>query len=136
MEVVLSHAEDDTVQWSCQITLLLSHDVNNVQFDRIEKIPFGGPLNDSKLVEDRLRRAQAAILQLPFSCDQSIAPFLADDYEAPTKPPTDFSRNVVRLEVNGPDLVDVTFIDLPGIIQNANMVLHPPHQSLLIVGFS
>ena len=84
-------------------------------------------MNDSKLVEDRLRRAQAAILELSLhSHDHSAARFLADNYQAHAKSPMDFSRNVVRLDVSGPDLVDVTFIDLPGLISNAPDVQPSP----------
>lgn len=41
-----------------------------------------------------------------------------EDYKNPTKPPAAFSWNVVRLDVSGSDLVDVMFIDLPGVISN------------------
>jgi len=120
MEVVLSHSDAEKVEWSCQITLRLTHDANGLRLGDPEVIPFGNVMNDSKLVEDRLKRAQAAILELPFhSPDHSLTRFLADGYQGPAKPPVDFSRNVVRLDVSGPDLVDVTFIDLPGVISNA-----------------
>lgn len=29
-----------------------------------------------------------------------------------------FSRNVIVLEISGPDVTDLTLVDLPGIIQN------------------
>lgn len=119
MEVVLSHVDVDDAPWRCQITLRLTHDRNGLHLGEPETIPFGDVMTDSNVVEDRLKRAQAAILELPFSNDQSVEPFLASDYQPPAKPRLDFSRNVVRLDVHGPDLVDVTFIDLPGVISNA-----------------
>lgn len=120
MEVVLSHGDSDA--WSCQISLRIMYDVKGILLSESHIVPFGEPLHDSEGVERRLLLAQAAVLQLPFMDEFSVNEFLQDDYEAPAKPPVDFSRNVVRLEVCSPDLVDVTFIDLPGIISNANQV--------------
>ena len=118
MEVVLSHSDSDA--WSCQISLRIMYNADGILLSEPHVIPFGELLHDSEDVENRLLGAQAAVLQLPFMEEFSVNEFLEDDYEAPAKPPVDFSRNVVRLEVCGPDLVDVTFIDLPGIISNAN----------------
>src|SRR5213596_2870453 len=120
MEVVLSHAESDV--WSCRISLRLMFDANGLPVGEPQVIPFGNPLIDAQLVEKRLLQAQRAILHLPLINDSGVEDFLTDEFDVSTKPPEDFSRNVVRLEVSGPDLVDVTFIDLPGIISNANRV--------------
>lgn len=122
MEVVLSHADGENVHWSCQISLRISFDANGNSLSEPHTIPFGDILYDSQSVEKRLFLAQAAILQLPFMEEFSVEDFLQEDHEVPVKPPVDFSRNVVRLDVSGPELVDVTFIDLPGIISNANQV--------------
>ena len=120
MEVVLSHSDSDV--WSCQISLRIIYDANGILLSEPHVIPFGETLYESEVVEQRLFGAQAAILQLPFMEEHSVVEFLKEEYEAPAKPPVDFSRNVIRLEVSGSDLVDVTFIDLPGIISNANQV--------------
>jgi len=125
MEVLLSHADGEGARWSCQISLRISFDSNGNSLGEPHTIPFGEILYDSQIVEKRLLRAQAAILQLPFMIEYSVEEFLQEDYEVPTKHPVDFSRNVVRLDVSGPELVDVTFIDLPGIISNANRVCFP-----------
>jgi hypothetical protein len=62
------------------------------------------------------------VLYLPLMEVYDPEVFLQDEY--PTwSGDVGFSRNVVRLEVSGSNLVDVTFIDLPGIIANANQVL-------------
>lgn len=120
MEVVLSHSDGEA--WSCQISLRIMYDVKGILLSEPRVIPFGETLHNSEEVEMRLFRAQSAVLQLPLMEEFSVNQFLQDDYEVPAKHPVDFSRNVVTLEVCGPDLVNVTFIDLPGIISNANQV--------------
>jgi hypothetical protein len=123
MEVVL--AKVDGVPWTCQISLRFTFDANGVRLAGEPKtIPFGDAITDFGMVEDRLRRAQAALLQLPLAADDDVSRFLNEDYVPPGKPQVDFSRNVVRLDVSGEDLVNVTFIDLPGIIRNAAEVLN------------
>ena len=118
MEVVLSKV--DGVAWTCQISLRFTHDANGVKLPGEPKIlSFGDTMTDFRAVEERLKRAQSALLQLPLASDDDVTPFLADDYVPPINPQVDFSRNVVRLDVSGKDLVNVTFIDLPGIISNA-----------------
>lgn len=82
---------------------------------------FGPTLSDPTLVESTLRRAQLAILNPSVPADRFVT------YELP---PTEvdrplgstkqlaFSRNVACLEISGPNVTDLTLIDLPGIIQN------------------
>lgn len=122
MEVVL--AKVDGVPWTCQISLRFTHDANGVRLKGEPKtILFGDAITDVGMVEDRLKRAQAALLQLPLAPDDDLTHFLDEDYAPPARPRIDFSRNVVRLDVRGEDLVNVTFIDLPGLISNAADVL-------------
>jgi len=117
MEVVLTHSEDS---WHCQISLRVMFDMNENPLPTPKVIPFGEVMYDPEQVEMRLRRAQDAILDC--ATDQLEAQmFLDDDFQDVEL--AGFSRNVVRLDVSGPDFVDVTFIDLPGIISNANQVL-------------
>ena len=83
-------------------------------------LPFGDALDDPAEVERMLRRAQDAVMHLPLG-DYPVDYFLQEEYEK-SDLAVGFSRNVVRLDVTGTDLVDVTFIDLPGIISNADQV--------------
>ena len=75
-----------------------------------EIIPFGPVITDKKLVEERIRRAQRAIL-----CP-SKGPelFLKGPDEEKDRDLT-FSKNCVSLEINGPELTDLSFCDLPGV---------------------
>src|SRR5271170_3044692 len=129
MEVVLTSADGQDVRWSCQISLRFMYDGAGKALDDPQVIKFGERLYDPTDVERRLKRAQDAILQLPHEGqDHDLATYLQEDDIVSPKT-VGFSRNVVRLDVAGPDLVDVTFIDLPGIIQNSEKV-HPKKEVL------
>jgi hypothetical protein len=99
------------------------YDFQGNLFREPQTIPFGSKMYDPGHVETALRRAQDAILSL---CDDwepaDIALFLDQTHASVRGKQRSFSRNVVRLEVSAPELVDVTFIDLPGIISNAKEV--------------
>jgi len=97
------------------------YDKDGVPLTQPQTVPFGTMLNDPDDVEKSLRRAQDAVLHLPFLEGYEAEHFLHGGYES-MEEQIGFSRNVVRLEIWAPDLVDVTFIDLPGIISNANRV--------------
>lgn len=76
-----------------------------------ENIAFGPLIRDKRLVEERIRRAQRAILrpsQLPET-------FLSGPDEDPSSRELTFSKNCVSLEISGPELTDLSFCDLPGI---------------------
>lgn len=76
-----------------------------------ENIPFGAVIKDKKLVEERIRRAQRAIL-----CpSRTPEMFLTGPDEDPSHWEVTFSKNCVSLEINGPELTDLSFCDLPGI---------------------
>jgi len=74
-------------------------------------IPFGSVIRDKKDVEERIRRAQRAILN-PSVNHQSF--LSGPDGDAYGKPELSFSKNCVCLELSGPDLTDLSFCDLPG----------------------
>ncbi|KAK7436890.1 hypothetical protein VKT23_018911 [Stygiomarasmius scandens] len=83
--------------------------------------PFGGPITDKAKVEDVIRRAQLLALEPTLGmADLLIAP-LEDIKELTVKHAehTPFCRNVVSITVEGPGLTDLSFVDLPGLIQNA-----------------
>jgi len=106
MEVVLS---SDPSQWKCTVSL---------RFERGGTIRFT-ETKDRDQVPLILRRAQLAIL----NPHKEIKDFLemdeiACDGEFVSTP---FSRDTVVVEISGAD-VDVTFIDLPGIISNTERV--------------
>lgn len=113
MECRLSHAPNE---WSCQIKIRWEYHEGFRIRGQVHEVDFGPRLFDKSQVELMLRRAQAAVLNpsLPLST------FIRMDEKAllrPTDPPSvDFSRNVVCIELSGPDLADLSFVDLPGTI--------------------
>ena len=74
-----------------------------------ENIPFGPVISDKRLVEERIRRAQRAIL-CPSKHPET---FLTGPDEGQDRELT-FSKNCVSLEISGPELTDLSFCDLPG----------------------
>ena len=75
-----------------------------------ENIPFGPVIMDKKDVEERIRRAQRAILNPSTSYETFLS---GPDGDSETKE-VSFSKNCVCLELSGPDLTDLSFCDLPG----------------------
>lgn len=75
-----------------------------------ENIPFGQVIRDKSLVEERIRRAQRAILRPKTNPDV----FLSGLDEDPDYRELTFSKNCVSLEISGPELTDLSFCDLPG----------------------
>ena len=90
------------------------HDSGNRK-DQASEVLFGDVITDKANVELALRRAQAAIL-----CPQvESADFLTMDEENIRSTVSEgaslpFSKNVVCVDLEGPDLTDLSFIDLPG----------------------
>ena len=74
-------------------------------------IPFGPIITDKKQVEERIRRAQRAILRPR----QDPETFLSGLDEEPGPWEQRFSKNCVSLEISGPELTDLSFCDLPGM---------------------
>lgn len=111
MECRLTRSERD---WSCQIKIRWEyHNDGRTRREEVAEVDFGPFLSDKALVEPMLRRAQAAILN-PDISPSSFAEMSDDGLKAgsDTLP---FSRNVICLELSGPDLVDLSFVDLPGM---------------------
>jgi len=102
MEVFLS--KSDSQEWKGRVLLRLS--TGTVVFDETK---------DKNEITDILRRAQLAVLNpdKDYSTFQNLAKEQCKDYVCQLG----VSESTVVLEITGAD-VDVTFIDLPGIIQN------------------
>ncbi|KAG9043508.1 hypothetical protein FS837_009468 [Tulasnella sp. UAMH 9824] len=80
----------------------------------VRDIPFGATLHNADDVEKMLRRAQRAILRP----DLDPTLFLDDSDLHVFGVPMTFSRNCVCIQVSGPNVSDLYFYDLPGIIAN------------------
>ena len=89
----------------------------------VREMPFGPTLTDPSKVEDVLRRAQLAIVNPSISMKDLDAFVQLDkaavDAAKQGKAPLgstkqlSFSRNPVVVEISGPDLTNLTFLDLP-----------------------
>lgn len=72
---------------------------------------FGGIIYDKSDVEERIRRAQRAILNPSTPSRQ----FLGGADEDPTLREVMFSSNCISLQIKGSDVADLSFCDLPGV---------------------
>ncbi|KAG1729547.1 P-loop containing nucleoside triphosphate hydrolase protein [Suillus lakei] len=107
-----SHASS----WSCTITLRIGFDRNGLVLQKPTNVPFGRTITAKSEFEVWLRRAQAAIL----NPDVSSSTFHTKAIEElrSMKNTLKFSRNVVCVAIEDPDATDLSFYDLPGLIQN------------------
>ncbi|EJT97923.1 hypothetical protein DACRYDRAFT_119114 [Dacryopinax primogenitus] len=112
--------------WRCSIRLRYEYDEYGEKRDDPLNINFGNDIVDPAKVDIMLRRAQLAIL----NDEDNPGKFVDIDPNnmAVSDSQRQFSRNVVCIEVFGPDLTDLTFVDLPGIIQH-----HPTDPGLVNV---
>ena len=107
--------------WQCQITLRKEEDDKGVQLTAtsrcIKSESFGGIITDIQDLEDMIKRAQLALLNPSVPSNRFVnydlnglttGPPLGSSRQLP------FSSNIICLDISGPDLVDLSFIDLPG----------------------
>ncbi|KAG2365972.1 P-loop containing nucleoside triphosphate hydrolase protein [Suillus spraguei] len=107
-----SHA----TSWSCTITLRMGFDENGPHLQKTNTVPFGPTITDRDAVEVWLRRAQSAILN-PNAPSSSFHTKTIEELGS-IKNTLKFSRNVVCVSIEDPDATDLSFYDLPGLIQN------------------
>ncbi|KAG8898578.1 hypothetical protein FRB99_007344 [Tulasnella sp. 403] len=101
--------------WSCSIMLRFHVDSAGRPLMDIREVVFGDTLYDKREVVRMIRRAQRAILRP--TLDASV--FLDDsDLDVAGHPAQSFSANCVCMHVTGPQVPDLYFYDLPGIIAN------------------
>ncbi|GAA6050992.1 hypothetical protein JCM3770_005359 [Rhodotorula araucariae] len=125
MEVRLHHASGS---WTCKIALRFEMDSDGRPVETVREVPFGEPLTNPNDVEDALRRAQLAILN-PSIRDPKVFLNLTPEEvqrgkEGTCPPGSDgqlsFSENLICLDIAGPQITDLAFLDLPGIIANSD----------------
>jgi vacuolar protein sorting-associated protein 1 len=108
------------VTWSCDISLRTDYDADGHLIDLKSKptVPFSPHITDKKDVEIWLRRAQAAILSPHVSSSQFMSKDIETLRDLATSDPQSlrFSKNVVVVDIKDPDAVDLSFVDLPGMI--------------------
>ena len=126
LEINLVEASEQHSQWICKITLVTKyhHDSDLIERatkhrplgpwvaqDRADKFHFA-TLTSKAQVEDALHRAQMAVLNIgnPHEDFKLGKPLPRDRIEVK------FSPNVIQLDISGPDLPNLSFYDLPGVI--------------------
>ncbi|KAH6910212.1 P-loop containing nucleoside triphosphate hydrolase protein [Coprinopsis sp. MPI-PUGE-AT-0042] len=112
-ECRLSRSE---VPWQCEVSLRFITDAKGQLLGQARNEPFGGVINDKTLVEDRIRRAQRAIL----NPGKPTKLFLDDKEELDFEDSLTFSNNCVSLKISGVDVADLSFVDLPGLIASVS----------------
>ena len=98
-------------EWQCQISIRREYQKNGSRYDKVRETPFGGLITSKSDVELQLRRAQAAILNPYRSANKWVdaPPENLKKLSGPT-----FSKNTVCVDIKGPELTDLAFVDLPG----------------------
>jgi hypothetical protein len=103
-------------EWRCRVLLRREFDRAGNRLNQVSEVLFGDTIKKPEEVEERLRRAQLAILhpdieqhQWLNASKEGLAMLLKNK-----KSDTQFSKNVVCVDLSGSDLTDLSFIDLPG----------------------
>ncbi|KIY48836.1 hypothetical protein FISHEDRAFT_42554 [Fistulina hepatica ATCC 64428] len=102
--------------WQCKVSLRFATDANGQPLGQVRNIAFGDVITDKRSVEERIRRAQRAIL----NPDTPHTKFLDGEEDDDLVPQLSFSINCVSLEISGPDVADLSFCDLPGLIASVS----------------
>jgi len=122
MEIRLIKSSSD---WSCQVSLRKEYDSNEKKLIRPEETKFGNIITDPDDVEMAARRAQKALLNP--NCrpeDYFDWDFENISYEEDAaKNALKFTKNVVCLEIKGPNVPNLSLIDLPGIIRKCYLII-------------
>ncbi|KAJ7591896.1 P-loop containing nucleoside triphosphate hydrolase protein [Mycena floridula] len=109
--------------WNCKIFIRHECILNtSTPLQEVHESRFGPVITDPKQVELTLRRAQLAALnpKLPFDTILSAS---EDELRRLSSEAVSngagFTHDVVCIDLEGPALTDLSFIDLPGLLQNA-----------------
>lgn len=126
LEINLVENSGTDSRWSCKITLITRYHHDSellaratktrplgpwVAQDRAEKFHFA-TLTSKAEVENALYRAQLAVLNIgnPHGDYKLGLPLPRDNLKVK------FSPNIIQLDISGPDLPNLSFYDLPGVI--------------------
>ncbi|KAI0925224.1 hypothetical protein AcW1_007088 [Taiwanofungus camphoratus] len=101
-----------TQPWKCLVYLQHITDERGQTLGQARKEPFGEAIFDKAEVEERIRRAQRAIL----NPSRDARHFLTGQDEDPSVPDLSFSMSYVSLHISSSDVEDLSFVDLPGLI--------------------
>jgi GTPase SAR1 family protein len=104
--------------WSCKIKLRFDYDSSGHSSLQQKEISFGSTITDRNDVEIWLRRAQAAILNPDLAPERFHTMSIQELRNLPSTNSLKFSRNAVSIFIEDPSATDLSFVDLPGLIQN------------------
>ena len=100
--------------WSGQISIRYEYEASGSKRKDVKEVLFGPRIVKKEDMEPMLRRAQAAVLHPHLDVSQFVT-MSDDELRRLAAPKTAlFSKNVVCIDLSGPDLVDLSFVDLPG----------------------
>lgn len=124
LEVNLTKSGDESQPWACKASLTQNCDLDQsanpapsakrligawTKTERDEIVPFV-QCYDNEDVRDYILRAQAAILNPHYDSNIFISGPLTKQYHVK------FSPNAVRLDITQHELLNLSFVDLPGIV--------------------
>jgi hypothetical protein len=89
-------------EWTCEVYLRLAR--------HTKEIPFGSPITVKSEVEERIRRAQLAILNPSKSHHEFLSSGIRSDRHE-----VSFSTDLISVRITGRDVDDLSFVDLPGM---------------------
>ncbi|KIK91551.1 hypothetical protein PAXRUDRAFT_830752 [Paxillus rubicundulus Ve08.2h10] len=104
--------------WSCSIKLRFDYDSSGRDLARSKEVAFGAPITDRNDVDIWLRRAQAAILNPHTPPENFHKKTVTELRTINSTSSLKFSRNVVVISIEDPGAINLSFVDLPGLIQN------------------
>jgi len=99
-------------EWSCQVSLRFTVDDHGRSLPETRFEDFGEPIKDKSKVEERIRRAQFAILNPkvnPLSFLNAPIGGIMNGLNA-----LSFSSNCISVNISGRGVDDLSFVDLPG----------------------
>jgi hypothetical protein len=103
--------------WQCIVSLHWIVDHSGQPLGEAHNDRFGDIIYDKGEVEERIRRAQRAIL----NPKKKFQDFLEEeDTQVLRDSQLSFSSNWVTLQISGPDVADLSFCDLPGAFTNSS----------------
>lgn len=102
--------------WTAQISIRREYDdYLRHPLSQVTEVPFGKSITNPAELEFALRRAQFSILNPSVPPERILsATSVAELDQISSAQSLTFSRNVVCVDLEGPDLTDLSFIDLPG----------------------
>ncbi|PPQ80108.1 LOW QUALITY PROTEIN: hypothetical protein CVT25_001476 [Psilocybe cyanescens] len=103
--------------WQCIVSLRFMTDPSGQPLGQARSERFGPIIYNKAEVEERIRRAQRAILN-----PTKLAKFFLEDDqdEEQYTSQLSFSLNAVTWQISGPDVADLSFCDLPGLIASVS----------------